>query len=342
MRVAMYYSNKDIRLENIPIPKISKDEVLVKIVASGICGSDCLEWYRIGRVPLVLGHEVAGVISEVGQDVRNFKQGDRVIIAHHVPCGKCHYCLAGHETVCDTLRKTNIDPGGFAEYARVPAINVEKGLFKIPDNLPFDEATLVEPLACVLRGQRQANFNKGKSVFVLGSGMAGLLHIILARHNGARRVFASDISDFRLRAAKRFGADHVFDSKKFDINDFVEKNNSRLADLVILCTGAVSAIEQAFKLVERGGTILFFAPVNQGLNVSVPINDLFWRTEISMTSSYAGSPKDYLEALSLISTSNINVKDLITHHMGLGDISKGFKMVEEAGESIKIVIDPQE
>ncbi len=195
MRVAMYYSNNDIRIEEMPKPKIGRGELLIRVEASGICGSDVMEWYRINRTPLVLGHEIAGTIEELGEGVKIYKKGDRVACAHHVPCGRCHYCLAGHETVCDTLRKTNFDPGGFCEYLRLPKINVDYGVLPLPDSVSFEEATFIEPLACVIRGQRLAGMKPGISILVVGSGIAGLLHIHLARVRGASRVISTDISD---------------------------------------------------------------------------------------------------------------------------------------------------
>ena len=173
MRVAMYYNNRDVRLEDMPVPEVGPGELLVRVEASGICGSDVMEWYRAARAPMVLGHEVAGQVAEVGDGVDRFREGDRVVVTHHVPCNVCHYCLNGHHTVCDTLRETSFDPGGFSEYLRVPAINVDRGVFKIPDGLSFDEASFAEPLACVLRGQQRANVRAGQSVIVLGSGLAG-------------------------------------------------------------------------------------------------------------------------------------------------------------------------
>jgi L-iditol 2-dehydrogenase len=172
MRVAMYYSNQDVRLEEMPTPQISPGEVLMRVEASGICGTDLLEWYRRHKAPLVLGHEVAGVITAVGDGVERYKEGDRICAAHHVPCNTCHYCLSGHHTVCDTLRQTNFDPGGFAEYIRLPHINVERGVFLLPENVSFEEGTFVEPLACVLRGQRLARLEPGQTVLVIGSGVA--------------------------------------------------------------------------------------------------------------------------------------------------------------------------
>ena len=177
MRVAMYYRNKDIRIQEMPIPEINDDELLVKVMASGICGSDVMEWYRIKKAPLVLGHEIAGVIAKAGKNVENFKEGDRVFVSHHVPCMKCHYCLNKHHTACETLHKTNFYPGGFSEYLKIPKINVEVGTFKLPDEMSFEEGTFIEPIGTVLRGQRLANLRKDSTLLVIGSGIAGLMHI---------------------------------------------------------------------------------------------------------------------------------------------------------------------
>ncbi len=342
MRVSVYYSNSDIRLEERPRPKIGAGELLVRIEASGICGTDCLEWYRVDRVPLVLGHEIAGVVVEAGRSAGPYRTGDRVSVSHHVPCGECRFCRAGHETVCDTLRKTNFDPGGFSEFVRVPATNIEKGgVYKLPKCVSFEEATFIEPLACVMRGQRLARFSKGKSVLVVGSGISGLLHIQLARLGGASKVFATDISGFRLKAAKRFGADGAIDASDYTPDILKRVNGGYLADLVIICAGAASAFEQGLRSIERGGTVLIFAASGKGATMPVPINDIFWRNEVTVTSSYAGSPDDHREALKKIASRKINVYDMITHRFGLGDTGQGFKLVSEARESIKVIIEPQ-
>ncbi len=341
MRVAMYYSNNDIRIEEKPKPKIGPGELLIRVEASGICGSDVMEWYRINRTPLVLGHEIAGTIEELGEGVKIYKKGDRVACAHHVPCGRCHYCLAGHETVCDTLRKTNFDPGGFCEYLRLPKINVDYGVLPLPDSVSFEEATFIEPLACVIRGQRLAGMKPGISILVVGSGIAGLLHIHLARVRGASRIISTDISDYRLRLAKQFGADISINAKEYSAEMLRSLNQGRLADLVIVTAGSPSAIEQALGSVERGGTILFFAPTEKDRKIPLPFNDLFWRTEISLTSSYAGSPSDYKEALGLIISRKLDVSGMITHRLSLSETGRGFKLVVEAQESIKVIIYPQ-
>lgn len=341
MKVATYYNNNDIRIEEKPLPKIGEFELLIKVEASGICGSDVMEWYRIHKAPLILGHEISGTIEEAGEGVKIYKKGDRVACAHHVPCGTCSYCLSGHETVCETLRKTNFDPGGFCEYLRMPQINVNRGVFLLPDSLSFEDATFVEPVACVLRGQRIAGSAKGKSVLVLGSGIAGLLHINLAKACGATFIAATDIVDYRLKAAKKFGADVSLDAKEYSQDTARDLNKGGLFDLVIVTAGTDSAIAQALASVERGGTVLFFAPSPNNSKILLSFNDLFWRTEITLTSSYAASPEEYRQALELIAGGKLNVKDMITHRLSLNEIGLGFKLVTQGRESIKVIVFPQ-
>ena len=339
MRVAMYYNNRDVRLEELAVPKINPGELLVRIRASGICGSDLMEWYRIKKAPLVLGHEITGEVTEVGEGVKNFKAGDRVFASHHVPCGKCRYCLAGHQSVCDLLRATHFDPGGFAEYIRVPKINVELGTLRIPDSVTFDEGSFIEPLACVVRAQRFGGVTAGQTVLVIGSGISGLLHIQLARARGAARIIATDISDYRLNAAKQFGADAAIHGAEDVPARLRELNENRLADLVIVCTGAMPAIQQAIKSIDRGGTLLFFAPTAAEVDVPIPLFD-FWRNEISVVTSYAGSGDDLKESLELIRDRKVRVADMVTHRLSLAEAGLGFQLTASGQDSIKVIIDP--
>lgn len=342
MRVAMYYSNRDVRIEEMPVPSIQQDEVLMRIESSGICGSDVMEWYRKDKVPLVLGHEVSGIVEKVGDEVSKFEVGDRVIAAHHVPCNTCHYCLKGDHTVCDTLRKTNFYPGGFAEYVRLPAINVDRGTFRIPDDMSFDAATFIEPVACVIRGQQRAGLKHGLSVLVLGSGIAGVLHVCLARASGAGLIVATDVIEHRLEAAAKFGADVVLHAQHDIPEEMRRMNRGRLADIVIVSTGAVPAIKQALESVERGGTILFFAPTESPVIIPKPINEIFWRSDVTLTTSYAGSPADHVTAMRLIAKGNVPVMDMITHKLALKDTGLGFQMVAnpQSYTALKVIVHP--
>ena len=341
MRVAMYYNNSDVRIEEMPVPEVGPGELLLRIEASSICGSDVMEWYRIQRAPVVLGHEVAGSVAQVGAGVSQFREGDRLVVTHHVPCNACRYCLSGHHTVCDTLRSTNYDPGGFCEYVRLPAINVDRGAFPMPDGVPFDEASVAEPLACVYRGQRRANIQPGQSVLVLGSGLAGMLHINLARALGAGRIVSTDLSDFRLAAARRLGADVTLRADEFTPDGLREVNDGRLADLVIVATGARPALMQALESVDRDGTVLFYAPTEPGVEVPVPINDVFFRNGATLTTTYAAAPGDLSIALDLIASGRVQVGDMISHRLPLEETALGFKLTAGASDSLKVVIEPQ-
>lgn len=343
MRVAMYYNNRDIRVEEIPLPTIGAGELLVKIHASGICGSDVMEWYRVGKAPLVLGHEIAGEVVAVGAGVSSFSEGDRVVATHHVPCFNCHECRTGHETVCDLLLSgTHFDPGGFCEYVRLAPANVERGTWKIPASLSYESATFVEPLACVLRGQRTAGLRPGASVLVLGSGISGLLHVHLASVSGAGFIAATDLNPFRLQAAKRFGASATYLANQDVPALFTQDNQGRGADLVIVCASARAAFAQALAAVARGGTILIFAPTGHGETLTLPVNELFWRRDLTITTTYAGSPADCVAALELIANKRLRVEEMITHRFGLADTVAGSTLVAEGKESIKIIINPQE
>lgn len=341
MRVSMYYSNRDVRLEEAPVPEIGAGELLVRVEASGICGSDVMEWYRAGKVPLVLGHEIAGEVVKAGSGVKKFREGDRVAVTHHVPCMTCHYCLSGHHTVCDTLRSTGFDPGGFAEFVRVPAINVDRGAFVLPDSVSYEDGSFMEPVACVLRGQRQAGFKPGCSVLVVGSGISGLLHVMVARALGADRIVATDVLDFRLEAARRLGAEDTIKATEDVPARFRELNGGRGADLVAVCAGATQAIKQALAAVSRMGTVLFFATTRPEVTIPLEVNEFFWRNELTLTSSYAGSPADCATALELIRSGRLPVSETVTHRLPLAESGRGFDLVANPRDSIKVVIEPQ-
>jgi L-iditol 2-dehydrogenase len=340
MRVAVYYNNSDIRLEERPVPPIGSGEILVRVIASGICGSDVMEWYRVKKAPLVLGHEIAGEIAAVGEDVTRYKVGDRVFVSHHIPCNTCHYCLRGYHTACETLHTTNYDPGGFAEYIRIPRLNVDRGVFVLPDEVSFDAGVFVEPLACVVRGQRIADLQPGQTVLILGSGISGLLHLLLAKSLGAGRIVTTDISAYRLEMARQLGADTVFDAREDIPARMCEINDGRLADFVIVCTGALSAFKQALQSVDRGGTILCFATTEPGVDLPVPINE-FWRNEIKLMPSYGNSPLDATLAIELIRSGRVPVEKMITHRLPLTETGRGFRLVAGGGESMKVIIEPQ-
>ena len=339
MLAAVYYNNKDVRIQEMSKPEIGDDEILVKVMASGICGSDVTEWYRVPKAPRILGHEATGVIEEVGGKVAGLKVGDRVFVSHHVPCNKCRYCLRGNHTACETLHTTNYFPGGFAQYIRVPRINVESGVYKLPVGLSFAEGTFIEPLACVVRGQRLAGVRKDDVLLVIGSGVSGILHVQLAKRNGVRRVVVADINRYRLELAEKFGADFTIDAKGDLSEKLKEVNGGRLADKVVVCTGAEQAALAALDCVDKGGLILFFAVPEPSVRVPLPINQ-FWRNEITVKTSYGAAPNDLAESLGILAEGKLNVKDMITHKLSLRQAAEGFRLMAEAGESLKVILEP--
>ena len=336
MKVAVYYSNSDVRIEERPAPVISDGEILVKMKACGICGTDVMEWYRIKKAPRVLGHEMAGEIVALGQGVGQFNRGDRVFVSHHVPCYQCRYCAEGNFTACESLHTGNYYPGGFSEFIRVPEQNVRFGTFRLPDKITYEEAAMIEPLACAVLGQRDLGIKDRHTVLVLGSGISGLLHIRLAKMRGAV-VVATDIDDYRIRMAREFGADHVFKADAYSAEELKRVNNGRLAERVIVCAGARQAIGHAASSIDRRGMILFFA-VPQG-EIQVPSMN-FWRDEIRLGFSYGASPEDLRSAIELIERGEVDVKKMVTHRVPLSDIQNGFKLVSQAKESLKVVVVP--
>ena len=340
MRVAMYYSNDDIRLEEATTPKPGPGEILVRIQASGICGTDVMEWYRKRQAPSVLGHEITGEIAAIGQGVERFTVGDRVMATHHVPCNECHHCRSGHASVCELMRRTRFDPGGFAEFVRVAKVNVDSGTFALPDTLSFAEGSFTEPLACVVRAQRHAGGPTNGTTLVMGSGVAGLLHLQLAKATGADKVAVTDVNAERLALALCMGADVALDAHENVPARIREINAGRLADLVIVCTGARPAIEQAFECVERGGTLLFFATTAEGVKVPIPLYEM-WHNEVRLVTSYAASPEDLAAAIELLRAGTVKVDQLISHRLPLEEAGKGFRLVANAQDSLKVIIEPQ-
>ena len=339
MRVAVYYSNDDVRLEERPIPEIGAGEILMRVVASGVCGSDVMEWYRKPKAPIVLGHEVSGIVEKIGSGVSGFSVGDRIVTTHHVPCNACRYCDRGAHNVCETMHRTNFDPGGFSEFVRLPRVNVERGTFKIPDSVEFGEATFVEPLACVLRGQRLAQVGEGDSVLVIGAGLSGLLHLQVAAMSGAKRLFASDLLPERLDAARRFGAIAVWDASENIESQLREANDGRLADRVLVCAGSLDALQQALDLVDHAGTLLVFAPLPPTQTLELDVHDL-WKRGIGIVHSYAGPPQEMEQALHWIAARRIDVQAMITHRLPLEQTQQAFQMTIDGGESLKVLIEP--
>ena len=335
MKVARWYNNQDIRIEEVPTPRPGPEEMLVKVISCGICGSDIVEWYRLARAPLVPGHEIGAEVVEVGRAVKKFKCGDRVFIAPKVPCMQCDYCKNGHYPVCTRIKERL--PGGFAEYVLVPASLIDNGAYHLPEKISHDQSTFIEPLACVVRAQRLAGLQEGQTVMIFGCGMSGLLHIKLAKTKECR-VIATDVNARRLELAAGYDGDIIIDAAE-NVAERLAAANVKKADVVILCTSAISAVDQAWKCVDKGGVIVFFAVPGPDKQIIPPINE-FWTKEIQIITAYYCGPPDIVDAIDLIESETIKVDDMITHRLPLKDITRGFQLVLDGQESIKVIIYP--
>ncbi|MEM2971365.1 MAG: zinc-dependent dehydrogenase [Candidatus Bathyarchaeia archaeon] len=338
MKVAVYYSQKDIRITDVPIPEISRDEVLVEMRACGLCGSDLMDWYLKSRAPLVLGHEPSGIIAEKGEAVEGFDVGERVFVHHHVACLKCRYCLHGDYTLCEQFHKTNIIPGGFAEYFKVPAPNLQLDTLKIPEGISFEEATLIEPVGCCIKAIKKCNIREGDAVAVIGAGATGIIHVALSKIFGAEKTIVSDLIDFRLQMAEKFGADVAANSQKTDLKAVVKAETSgRGVDVAIITAPSLEAYKTGLEICRKGGKLCVFAPIEPEKHLEISPKQLFFN-EIQIIPSYSTSHLETREALELIRLGKLNVKDLITHRFRLEDTAKAFKTALENKESLKIVV----
>ena len=340
MKVGMYYNNSDVRLEEMEVPSVGAGDLLMEVKACGICGSDIMEWYRIKRAPLVLGHEVTGDVVEVGKDVDGFSVGDRITSTHHVPCYECRDCLNGYHTACETFHgENNFAPGGFAQYLKISGNSVPKGTMHLPGGMSYEQGSFIEPLGTVVRGMREIGVTPGETVLVLGSGLIGLLQIKLLRAMGVGKIVAADVQEYRLSAAARFGADHIVDARE-DLPEFLRKvNGGRLADKVIVSTGALTASKSGLSCVDKGGTVLFFAVPKPEEQLDIDIN-AFWRDSKSIKVSYEAAPVDNLQAMDLIRSGRVEVEDMITHRLSLEEIGEGFRLTCDGTASLKVIIEP--
>ncbi|HVB60428.1 MAG TPA: alcohol dehydrogenase catalytic domain-containing protein [Ktedonobacteraceae bacterium] len=338
MLAVEYHANNDIRLVERPVPHVGPGELLVQLRACGICASDVMEWYMQPRAPLYPGHEPVGVVAVVGEGVRQFAVGQRVFVHHHVPCMVCHFCQRGSYSQCLTFRATRLDPGGLAEYIRVPALNVQLDVLPIPDDLSFATATLIEPLGCCVRGIDRAAMQPGDSVLVLGAGSNGLLLSLLARQRGAGRVMIADPIAYRRQRAIDVGVDHALDPQSAPLlEQVVALNDGRKPDIVIVTPSSISAMRQGIDLCGGGGTVLLFAPSRPTAELPISPNHFFFQ-EITLRTTYSAGPYETRLALDLLRAGRIQPETIITHRFALQDAAQAFQMVAQPGDALKVII----
>ena len=329
----------EIEIKDVPIPKINSKEVLVKMIVCGVCGTDIEKIKGKSATPLKLGHEVAGVIVEVGSAVKNFAVGDRVFVHHHVPCYTCYYCRHGDYTLCDEFPKSNLDPCGMAEYFRVPENNVEKGaILKLPNEVEFDEAALIEPIGCCIRGLNKAKVNAGDDVLIIGAGPIGLIMISLLKLFGAGNIIVSETSSFRLSIAKSFNVNAAVNPINENLKETVyEVTDGRGVDLAIVAVGNAKVIPQALDLLRKGGKLLLFGSPPPGDLLIYDANKIFLR-ELKIIPSYSTTEIETNIALKLLKLKKIDVSKLVSHRFKLDEAEKALKLAAESDKALKILI----
>ena len=361
MKVAKLYSFNDIRIEDIPIPEIGPGDALIKTHACGICSGDVMPWYIEKKAPAVIGHEPTGEIVELGREVQssefrvrsknintltqnsklitpNFKIGDRVFTHHHAPCFTCRFCRRGDYVQCETWKNTKIIPGGISEYILIPRINLENDTLSLPDTLSYEDGTLIEPTACVVKALKRVGIRRGDTVLVIGLGIMGQLNVLLARKYGADRVIGADMIAFRLNKAKELGADEVIDVSKDNLTDALRNlTDGIMADVVVVGPNSADAMKQGIECAGAGGKVLFFTPAKPGERLTIEPNDLYFK-DIDIVTSYSCGPTDTVDALEIIESGIVRAEKLVTHRFPIEKTAEAFRLTAEAKDSLKSVI----
>jgi len=330
-----------VSVDDIKVPDLSSSgDVLVKMRACGLCGSDLEKIYGdYGMASGRLGHEPAGEVVAVGKSVEDFVTGDRVFIHHHVACYSCHYCTHGDHTMCASYQTSNISPCGLAEQFLVPEWNVSRGgLIKLPASVSYEQASLIEPLACCIRAWNKCDFKKGDDVGVIGAGPAGLMHMLLAQVYGARNIFAIDINDFRLKFAKKYGIEAFNSNSDHDLPRKIKlATGGRGVDVCIVAAGNMNALLQSFELTRKGGDIMLFGVPPKGAQMSYDMSKMY-SSEHSIIPSYAASEIETNEALKLITEKEVDLASLITHRFDIANAAAAVKCAHEARDAMKVII----
>jgi L-iditol 2-dehydrogenase len=339
MKIAKLYSFNDIRIEDIPIPEVGPHDALLNTKACGICSGDVMPWYIEKKAPIVLGHEPAGEIISVGSAVTSFRPEDRVFVHHHAPCFACRQCRRGDYVQCNTWKSSKIIPGGISEYILIPQTNLENDTLNLPATLSYEDGTLIEPTACVVKGLKRVRIRRGDTVLVIGLGIMGQLNIALARKYGAGRIIGADMVPFRLRKAKETGCDEVINVSKDSLIDAVRSLTSgEMADVVIVGPNSVDAMKHGISAAGPGGSVLFFTPAKPGELLTIDPNDLYFK-DISLITSYSCGPSDTADALEIIEEGTVRAERFVTQRFPIEKTAEAFRLAAEAKDSLKIVIE---
>lgn len=331
MKAVRVAADGSVSVVDVPVPRIGPGEARLKTRAAGICGSDLLGWYVGRKAGSILGHEVAGELVEVGSAVSGFTAGDRVIPHHHAPCGRCGECRSGRPVHCGQWRASALDPGGMADFVRIPAGNLARDTWKTPPAVTDEEATFVEPLATVVKAFRRGAYALSRSLLAVGLGTTGQLAIRLAKAAGASKIAGADSVASRLALAEKSGASEVIDVSRNRLD------GSAKFDFVFVGPGKADVIEAALASVAPGGTLLAFTMASPEERLSLSPHDLYFR-EIEIVPSYSCGPEDMREALASIASGRVEVADLVTHRFPVERAPEAFARAREAEGSLKVLL----
>jgi len=341
MKAAVVKSNSNIEIKNIENQSVGPGDILVKMRACGICGSDVEKVFgKYGQPSMRLGHEPAGIIMEVGSEISNFSVGDRVFTHHHVACysDDCHECNHGNETMCKKYYESNLEPCGLADEYIVPEWNVKHGgVLKIPDSMSFEDAAMIEPLACCIRAWNKFTHKNNDSIAVLGIGPTGIMHALLAKIYGFEKIFCLDFNEFRLDFAKKFEAIAINSGNTNALEQIKSETANQGVDVVIVATSSLNALKDAVNFVRKGGTIVMFGVPSKGAIIDLDMSEIYSKG-ITIVNSYAASDFDTKEALEKISNKQINVSQLITHKYNLQECQEAFVHAKSGDNAMKIII----
>ena len=338
MKVARLYDYLDVRIEEEPVPCPGPGEALVRTRACGICSGDVVPWYIRKKAPLVFGHEPVGEIVAVGSVVTHLATGTRVFVHHHAPCLTCRACRRGEFVQCPTWRATKIIPGGMAEYFLVPETNLAGDTLALPETVSDEDGVLVEPTACVVKSLRRAGQVADASILIIGLGVMGQLHVVLARHLGARQILAADLVATRCARARALGADMVIDASAGDLAAQVAAATAgEGAEVVIVGPATIEALEVGFQCVARGGTVVQFMGTPPEARLQLSTNDLYFR-EIRLIPSYSCGPTETRAALRYIADGIVAARHVVTHRFPLAAAKEAYRVAAEDKTAIKTLI----
>lgn len=339
MKALKLLSDKTISLVEIDEPIIQDKEILINLGSCGICGSDIGNVFADSCKPSPkLGHEISGTIIKVGKSFNGKKyEGKRVFVNHHAPCNSCHYCNHGNETMCDKFTD-NIFPCGISEKIILSEWIVNnKSIFELPDSMSFEEGSMLEPLACCIRGWKKISFVKGDSVLIFGIGPIGILHAMLAKIYGASTIYCIDINQNKVEYCKKMNLGICINGKTSEIDSYINLNDKHSPDVIIIATSDMSVLCKSIDIIKKGGTILIFGEPQKEIKVNIDINTIYSK-EVKIITTYAATTKEIHEALRIITNMEIDVNKIITHRYSIAESKDAFEKVHYRNDVIKAII----